>query len=125
MGEQQEAGGTGDHWDAANVEGGKGILVLEFGAERKSGKVRRPAEPDWIRWVKNRTRRRGKMGSGPWRGGAEREKTSENFFPPIFGNPDSACPRTNTPIGSSAPTLATKNRNCKVGYFFNESKYSS
>ena len=33
MGEQQEAGGTGDHWDAANVEGGKGILVLELGAE--------------------------------------------------------------------------------------------
>ena len=38
MGVQQEAGGTGDHWDAANVEGGKGILVLELGAERKSGK---------------------------------------------------------------------------------------
>ena len=49
MGEQQEAGGTGDHWDAANVEGGKGILVLVLGAERKSGKARRPAEPDWTR----------------------------------------------------------------------------
>ena len=47
--EQQEVGGSGDHWDAANVEGGKGILVLELGAERKSGKVRRLAEPDWTR----------------------------------------------------------------------------
>ena len=49
MGEQQEAGGTSDHWDAANVEGGKGILVLELGAERKSGKVRQLAELDWAK----------------------------------------------------------------------------
>ena len=92
MGEQQEAGGTGDHWDAANVEGGKGILVLELGAERKSGKVRRLAEPDWTRQVKNGTRWRRKMGSGPWRGGAEREKTGENFFLPYIWQPRKRLP---------------------------------
>ena len=58
------------------------------------------------------------------RGGAGRSerKPAKTLSPPIFGNPESACPRTNTPKGSSALTLATKNRNRKVGYFLKRIK---
>ena len=61
---------------------------------------------------------------GAGRGGAGRsERIPANIFSfPVFGNPESACPRTNTPKDSSAPTLATKNRNRKVGYFLKRIK---